>query len=343
MSPGRRLPVRVGIIGAGRVAGLHVQALERLPDVLISAVVDPRREAADTLAARVGARAYSRVEDALADAELDAVDIITPPATHAGLAITALEAGLHVFVDKPLATTVADAERLCDVARWRQDLTLSVCHNLLFHPALRRTQELLADGLLGEPTRAQAWSTGWLDLAPWDFRRDAAASGGGAWADGAPHLIYVTEALLGPITGIHALRRVASRLDGEDTAVAIAGTRSGAVATYAIGYSDCPHGPSSDWPQGWQLGISITGSAGWATVTFLPTSSVVWQRRAEAATEEVFPPDSFQAGFDGALRDFVTAVTTGAPLRVTAEHSLRNLTLVAAALREDGHAGVARS
>jgi predicted dehydrogenase len=95
------------------------------------------------------ARQTDDIEDLLGDEQLDAVVLATPVPTHADLATKALLAGKHCFVEKPLATTVADAQRAVDAAE-RAGRTLMVGHLLEYHPAVGRLKELVSGGELGE-------------------------------------------------------------------------------------------------------------------------------------------------------------------------------------------------
>jgi predicted dehydrogenase len=95
------------------------------------------------------ARATAELDDLLGDPELDAVVLATPVPTHADLAVRVLDAGKHCFVEKPLATNVADAERAVEAAE-RADRILMVGHLLEYHPGLRALKELADSGELGE-------------------------------------------------------------------------------------------------------------------------------------------------------------------------------------------------
>lgn len=326
--------MRIALIGAGRVADTHADVLRRTPGVEVVAVADPRTDAAHRLASSLGVGGFGSLSEVLASVELDAVDIIAPHHVHHSLALEALNGGLHVFMDKPIAIDVAQGRQLCDVADG-QGLVLAICHNLLFHPALQRTIEITATGVLGRVTHANAWSSGWLDLPPWDFRLDRNATGGGAWVDGAPHLVYLLEACLGPVDRLRALlSRSASRLGGEDTALGQALFKSGAVAGISVGYSDCPAGPQLGWPDGWKLGLSLVGTDGRVALDLLPSARVAWQRKGEPELVDVFTEVPFDVGFEGAFADFVAAVDGTAILRVSPWDSLRNLELVRSALED---------
>jgi predicted dehydrogenase len=96
-----------------------------------------------------GVRTVSSLEQVLADPAVDAVSIATPPATHYPLAKQALEAGKHVLVEKPLATSVADAEALVELAD-REGLVLMPGHTFLYSPAVNKVRELIDSNELGE-------------------------------------------------------------------------------------------------------------------------------------------------------------------------------------------------
>src|SRR5512134_1756858 len=104
--------VRIGIVGAGNIARHHVAGLLTLEAATITAVVDTRPERAAQTAAATGARAYASLEECLPS--VDMVYVLTPPTFHRALSMTALEAGKHVVVEKPLASTVADGEAMVE-------------------------------------------------------------------------------------------------------------------------------------------------------------------------------------------------------------------------------------
>ena len=336
----------VALIGAGRVAAAHTAAFGRVADADIRAVADPRRVAAESLAQALGAKAFIDYRRVLALPEVDIVDIAVPHALHAEIASAALEAGKHVFMDKPLATTLADGERLCALAA-RSDRVMMICHNLLFHPVVAEGMSAVEAGVLGRPTVADAWSCGYLDLSPWDFRRSQRATGGGAWFDGAPHLLYTFEHLLGPIDDVVArLGAGPSRIGGEDNAAAAVRFRNGATATLRVSYADKLPGHDEPWPTGWKLGFELRGTGGTLSLTVLPTPSLTMYTGQD--TPSVRHVDgTFQASFDGAIVEFVTAIREQRVPTVPLSASLRTLRQVLSAAQTDtpstGHEGRARA
>ncbi len=127
--------LRAGVIGAGSMGAHHARNLTRLPGVRLVGVLDTHPERAAALAGPLGARAFLDPRELLG--ELDVVVIASPAGSHAGLARAALEAGLHTLVEKPLATSLSDAQSLATLARAR-GLTLQGGHLLRFHSQVQR-------------------------------------------------------------------------------------------------------------------------------------------------------------------------------------------------------------
>jgi predicted dehydrogenase len=141
-------PVRVGVVGLGYWGPNLARNFDRLPDAELRWLCDSSEEARSRWASAFpGARATGDLEEMLAD--VDAVAIATPVPTHAGLAQRVLEAGRHCFVEKPLAQSVADAERVVAAAR-ESGRVLMVGHLLEYHPGVDRLRGLIADGELGD-------------------------------------------------------------------------------------------------------------------------------------------------------------------------------------------------
>src|SRR5690606_5487710 len=141
--------LRVAVVGAGYVAGHHLAALSELDFVEVVAICDTRQDAARALAQRFGVERTAATLAEVADARPDAVHVLTPPASHATIALEALAMGCHVLVEKPMADTVADCERMIAAARARGRI-LGVNHSDLLDPVLRRAVDAAAEGRIGE-------------------------------------------------------------------------------------------------------------------------------------------------------------------------------------------------
>ena len=112
-------PVRVGLIGAGRMGSFHAENLAwRVPGAILAAVADPQPGAADALTNKLGVgKAYSDLHALLQDPEIEAVAIAAPARTHAEWVIAAAKAGKHVFCEKPMAVTLDEADRAIAAAK----------------------------------------------------------------------------------------------------------------------------------------------------------------------------------------------------------------------------------
>jgi len=141
--------VRIAVAGAGYWGINHVRAFSRLAGCELVAVCDPDERARGRAAQLAPhARIERALEPLLADPDVDAVVLATPAVAHAAQAQAALAAGKHVFVEKPLALTAADA-RATVAAATAHGSTLMVGHLMLYHPAFQRLAELVAQGELG--------------------------------------------------------------------------------------------------------------------------------------------------------------------------------------------------
>jgi predicted dehydrogenase len=141
--------IRLAVVGAGAWGANHVRAFARLKGCDVAAVCDPSEDAlarAKNLAP--GARLTRDLGAVLDDASVDAVVIATPAVTHARVALDALAAGKHVFVEKPLALSSADAEAVV-LAAEQAGRTLMVGHLMLYHPVVDRLRQMVASGELG--------------------------------------------------------------------------------------------------------------------------------------------------------------------------------------------------
>ncbi|MFT3719202.1 Gfo/Idh/MocA family protein [Pseudorhodoferax sp.] len=230
-APASRLPVAV--LGAGAIGRMHIERIVAHPDVRLSAVADPS-DAARDLAAALDVPWFADPRALLADSrDTRAVIVATPNATHTPIGLDCVARGLPLLVEKPIADTVADGQRLCDAAA-AAGVPLMVGHQRRHNPILRQARALVRGGLLGRPVSATVMAT-WLkpdsyfDMA---WRRQA---GGGPVLINMIHDIDLLRFLLGEVVSVQA--QVSSAVRGfavEDTAGALLRFASGALATLAV-------------------------------------------------------------------------------------------------------------
>jgi predicted dehydrogenase len=221
----------VGLVGCGAFGAYVLDAVADLPGLRIAAVADADTPRAQALAGRHGAAVCDGLDALLAREDVHVVAIATPPHTHADLTIRALRAGRHVFCEKPLALTAADAARAGDAAR-ESGRVLVVDHVLRYNPLLRAVQKLTAEGLLERPRRFLFENDAAdEDLGPdhwfWDPERS-----GGIFVEHGVHFFDAARALMGSVP--ESVQATAVRRAGGpvDMVVADAVHPGGALATH---------------------------------------------------------------------------------------------------------------
>ncbi len=150
MSESTAFPLRVAVVGYGYWGPNLVRNVIERPDLELAALCERDPERAAAFSARTpGVQVHQELDVLLADPEVDAVLVATPPRTHHAVVRAALEAGKHVLVEKPLATTSADARDLIDVAE-EQGLVLMPGHTFVYSPPVNKVRELIQSDVVGE-------------------------------------------------------------------------------------------------------------------------------------------------------------------------------------------------
>lgn len=190
--------VRVGIVGAGYVSTYHIRALQELEWVDVVGVADPNQKLAREVAEKYNIPGVYATLEQMAEARPDVVHVLTPPAFHASLALQALDMGCHVLVEKPMAETTEDCDRMIAKAR-EKGLVLSVNHSARLDPVILEALDRIKAGELGDVLAADflrssdypAYLGGPM---PGTFRK-----GSYPFQDLGVHGLYLLEAFLGEI------------------------------------------------------------------------------------------------------------------------------------------------
>ena len=139
----------VGVIGAGGIARSHMNAIKVNDNIQMVAVIDVDADRAGAAAEEFGANAYTDIEPLLANPQVEAVHVCTPHALHADQVVAAAEAGKHVLVEKPMALTLADCDRMIDACDQAGKI-LMVGQVMRYYPVNRTIQKMIADGEIGQ-------------------------------------------------------------------------------------------------------------------------------------------------------------------------------------------------
>jgi predicted dehydrogenase len=208
--------IRTAVIGTGFMGRVHLEALRRTENVDVAAISGRNLANAEKLGSAFGVPAATP-EAILRDRSIDAVDLCTPNAQHFSMAKEALLAGKHVLCEKPLATSVAEAQELAALAT-QKGLRNGVCHNLRYYPMVQQMRAMREAGDLGEILVVQGtYSQDWLLYdTDWNWRVETQAGGpsrcmadiGSHWFDMAEHLTGLrVSTLCADLNTVHKSRK----------------------------------------------------------------------------------------------------------------------------------------
>ena len=343
-------PLRVGIIGCGNISRrLHVPNWLALSDAAqITALADPSPAALETVRLLTGLRADRVHADAaglIARADVDAVDVCTPPHLHRDVIIAAARAGKHVLCEKPLAVIPADAAAAVAAAD-DGGVTFGIVHNFAWLPEIRLARAVIESGEIGQVRSVSVNFLGvtYVPGAAGDWRRDLSLSGGGVLMD-MVHGIYLAEVLAG-----QKLERVSAFIDSTDTESGvedIALCRFETATNAALVNIAWGHGHGGIEVKGSKGRIAIRYARG-ATAPWAPlegvtvstgagTRTALGPERARPDTYDEFPP--LYECFHLLLEDFVAAIREHRAPAASGADGVRMLEAVVAAY-ESGATGL---
>lgn len=312
------MATRAGIIGTGGISRAHLRGY-RNNGVTVTALMDVNREAAEAMAADVeGAKVFDTYADLLDSGLIDVLSICTPPAAHEEPAVMALQRGIHVLLEKPMAHTVESGRHILEAAE-KSDAVLTIGFRHRYLPAVRKLRELITDGTLGEIVLYQNAFT-----APAFRMRDRwfskrAVSGGGSLMDTSIHSVDIFRFLLGEVAEQTSLTaRHMDGIDVEDASMLLVKNPAGAVGCL-----------TASWVAGvGQSFIDVTGEDGRALFDYNQGDQVRLQRRGEKEWETVAvrPSDGFDEEIDG----FLKGIRGEEGMLVTAQDGFRALEVIQA-------------
>lgn len=321
------MTVRVGIVGTGWVAqARHIPGFRSHPQVELASVFDRRPERASAVARKMGVPHWTSDLNEFLDVQLDVLSIATPPWTHAELAARALERGIHVFTEKPMAMNLSEGQGMVDAAESAGRL-LCVSHNFLFSRSTRTARRFLGpDGGVQYALAAQLSSLR-RRLPTW-YRELP----GGLLFDEMPHLLYLLQGFLGALS-VEGIRVARSSLGSEPQGVEVwvAGDRGPGQLVMVL------DAPVSEWQ------VLVVGSRGAVALDLFRDISVrvrpdgahrpldILRTSARAVADHVrgfatsgarFVSRRLFWGHDVLIRQFVEATLGRRPVPVTPDEAL---------------------
>jgi UDP-N-acetyl-2-amino-2-deoxyglucuronate dehydrogenase len=229
-------PVRVALVGCGRISRNHVEAIDRVDGLELVGVADSDVARAETIVAQRGIPAFASLETMLEALPSDLVSICTPSGLHPQHGIAAARAGRHVLTEKPMAISLAAADELvqvCDAA----GVHLFVVKQNRLNPPIQLLRRAIDKGRFGRIYSANVtvrWTRPqeYYDAEPW---RGTWEFDGGAIMNQASHYVDLMQWLVGPVESVMAKTATqARRIEAEDSGVALLKFRSGALGVIEV-------------------------------------------------------------------------------------------------------------
>lgn len=281
---------RIGVIGLGSIGRKHVNTWTDIgfaPVAVTDAVPAVREQAA----ANGEWTVYESGEALIFSGEVDIVSICTPPAFHKDLAIAAINAGVAVLCEKPLAHTLEDAEAIAEAVEQANGmLHVGFCHR--FEPAIVAIRDLICSGELGTIITLRNHFAGHMEHPEDTWFANKNISGGGALADTTIHSIDMFRYLLGDAVQVRSLAstqasELGPALEVEDTGVILLANEHGALGVLEASWRT----PPGEWT------VSVYGTSGSAMFDYATGGGTVTSATGEARPIEFEPGDRFQAEF----------------------------------------------
>jgi len=331
--------LKTGIVGCGKVAGIHAAALTAIPGSLFTAVCGRNETRTNEFAAKFGVKAYTSVSDMVTKEKLDMVTICTPHPEHKKPTVEALQAGAHVLIEKPLASSLEDCDAMLSVATETGKQTGVISQRRFYSPCLR-LKRAIDEGKIGKPALGVVLMFGWRNEAyyksdPW--RGSWKGEGGGVLVNQAPHQLDLLQWFMGgEIEEIYGVWKNLNHpyIEVEDTALAILKFKNGGIGNIMVSNSQKPgiygkvhiHGDN-----GASVGVQTDGGAmfiaGMTSILEPPVNDVWTVPGEESRLGEWVKEDSdFFNGINSMeyfhkqqIEDFIEALIHGKKPMVTGE------------------------
>lgn len=236
--------LKTALVGMGKVTDLHAAALQHLKESEFSAVCSRSPEKAMAYAEKYGVHGYTDVAEMVTRENIDMVIILTPHPNHRKSSVAAIEAGAHVLVEKPLASSLEDCDAMLDAAKKSNRQLGVICQRRWYPPAIR-VKRAIEEGKIGRPVFGTVNMLGWRDRDyyesdPW--RGTWEKEGGGVLVNQAPHQLDMLQWFMGEIDECYGVWSNLNHpyIEVEDTANAILRFKDGSVGNIIVSNSQKP-------------------------------------------------------------------------------------------------------
>jgi len=346
--------IKTGIIGAGKVGDFHANAYANNPHSEFVAVVDNNFERAKAMADKYGAKAFTSVSEMVLETGCEAVSVCVPHPIHRAAAIEAMDNGLHVAIEKPLASSLEDCDAILEAQKRNNVVGTTICQRRFYAPS-QRVKKAIDDGKLGTPILGTVNMLGWRDMKyyhsdPWRGTWDG--EGGGVLVNQAPHQLDLLLWYMGDIDELYGMWDTLNHpeLEVDDTAMALIRFKNGAFGNIVVTNSTNPalfgnvrvHGSN-----GASVGVQTDGGsmfiAGMSSITEPPVNDIWTVEGEQDKLDEYKKEDSdFFNSVDSTthfhkiqLNDFLEAIINNRKPLITLEDGRKTVELFTAIYRSN--------
>ncbi len=234
----------IAILGCGKVAHLHAKAIQNLKNARLAGVWSRSKTTAEIFAAQYKVPFYTEISTLVDVEKVDLVIICTPHPFHLQPVLEAAAAGANILVEKPLASTLEDSDKIIEACK-NANVKLGVISQRRWYEPVKRVKNAIVAGKIGNPVFATINMLGWRDKNYYDsdeWRGTWKMEGGGVLVNQAPHQLDLFLWFMGEIDEVFGLWRNLNHpyIEVEDTAVAIVKFKSGAIGNIIVSNSQKP-------------------------------------------------------------------------------------------------------
>lgn len=328
--------VRLGLIGVGSMAnGVHLNNIPKTRDLELTAVCDIVKERADKAAATHKCAAFTDHRALLKSGLCDAVLIVTPHYDHTTIGIDALNAGLHVLVEKPISVHKEDCKRLIAAHRNKKQV-FAAMFNQRTDPAYNKIKQMIQRGDLGKLDRVTWIITSWFRTeayyASGGWRATWAGEGGGVLLNQCPHNLDLWQWMFGMpdrVRGFCSIGRK-HKIEVEDEVTAVLGYDNGCTGVFITSTGEAP-GANRLEVAGEHGRLTLEGGELRFIRNEVSTNEFLKTSKASFATPPIWDVKIPVQGRGGqhaeVLQNFVDAITSGKPLIAPASEGIRSVEL----------------
>lgn len=323
--------LRFGLIGCGRISSRHVQFLAENPAAHLVAVADVIESRARRVAQECAAESYVDYRRLLDRQDVDVITICTPSGLHCQMACEALQAGKHVLVEKPIALSLDDADRMIAVAQ-ATGKKLGVVLQNRYNPPMQDLRRVVDRGQLGRLLLGNA-TVRWY--RPQEYYEDGWhgtwAMDGGALMNQSIHHIDALQWFMGkPISVFAYTATLAHRMEAEDVGVAVIRFAGGALGAI--------EGSTITYPENLEGSVALFGERGSVKVGGTALNrKVIWKIEGELeherellSREQVDPPSVYGSSHKAVITDMIEAILQDREPRTNGKEARKSLALVLA-------------